>query len=334
MSQYDLYAIGNALVDTEYEVSDEQLAAMGVAKRHMTLIDAQRKSELLQAVHGRHSRRTGGGSAANTVVALSQLGGKGYYACRVGDDDLGTFYGDDLVANGVATNLTGASATPGQTGSCLVMVTPDAERSMSTFLGATADLDASALSQQAIASSKIYYMEGYLAASPTGLDAALKGRAIAKESGVALAATLSDMSMINFCRAGLDAMVGDGLDYLFANEEEAQTWCGTTDMAAICDQLSKVSRVVCLTRSAKGSIVVEGSSRTEVAAVPVKALDTNGAGDMYAGAFLYAVTQGYSNAQAAALANLAAAEVVSQYGNRLSLEKIAQVFARFKAQLA
>jgi sugar/nucleoside kinase (ribokinase family) len=333
MSQYDLYAIGNALVDTEYEVSDEQLAAMGVAKRHMTLIDAQRKSELLQAVHGRHSRRTGGGSAANTVVALSQLGGKGYYACRVGDDDLGTFYGDDLVANGVATNLIGAAATPGQTGSCLVMVTPDAERSMSTFLGATADLDASALSQQAIANSKIYYMEGYLAASPTGLDAALKGRAIAKESGVALAATLSDMSMINFCRAGLDAMVGDGLDYLFANEEEAQTWCGTTDMVAICDQLSKVSRVVCLTRSSKGSIVVEGSSRTEVAAVPVKALDTNGAGDMYAGAFLYAVTQGYTSAQAAALANLAAAEVVSQYGNRLSLEKIAQVFARFKAQL-
>ena len=337
MSHHDLYAIGNALVDSEYEVSDALLQTLGVEKRHMTLIDAPRRAALLEGVKGLHARRTGGGSAGNTVVALAQLGGKGFYSCRVADDELGAFYHQDLLANGVATNLSNTSFPEGQTGICMVMVTPDAERSMSTFLGATADIDHTALQAKDIAKSKVYYMEGYLSASPTGLDAALKGRTIAKEAGVALAATLSDMSMINFCRPGLEAMVGgpgDGLDYLFCNEEEAQVWCCSKDMAAITAQLSQMARVVCLTRSAKGCIVIEGGKQTEVPAAQVKAVDTNGAGDMFAGAFLYAVTQGHTLAQAAWLANQAAGMVVSQYGNRLNADAIAVLKAKFADYLA
>lgn len=246
------------------------------------------------------------------------------------DDELGAFYREDLIANGVATNLTHTQPPQGQTGSCMVMVTPDAERSMSTFLGATADLDHTALHPHDIARSKIYYMEGYLAASPTGLDAALQGRAMAKDAGVALATTLSDMSMINFCRAGLDAMVGNGLDFLFCNEEESQVWCGTQDLDAICRQMGQLARTVCLTRSAKGCLVLENGQRTEVPSAPVKALDTNGAGDMFAGAFLYAVTHGHSHAQAAWLANHAAGRVVSQYGNRLSKQTVADIKASFE----
>lgn len=336
MSNYDIYAVGNALVDTEYEVSDTQLQAMGVAKRHMTLIDQERRSQLLAQLRGVTAHRTGGGSAGNTVVALAQLGGKAFYSCRVADDELGHFYRDDLLANGVDTNLahTVATAAAGQTGSCLVMVTPDAERSMSTFLGVSAELDASALNPQAIAHAKVYYMEGYLAASPTGLQAALQGRALARQAGVALAATLSDVSMINFCRAGLDAMVGaddGGLDYLFANEEEAQVWCGTQDLDAMCQQLARLAKTVCLTRGAKGCVVLHGGQRTEVAATPVKAVDTNGAGDMFAGAFLYAITHGYSHAQAAGLANRCAAQVVSQYGNRLTQATMNELLAAFAA---
>ena len=330
MSHYDLYAIGNALVDSEYEVTDAQLTAMAVEKRHMTLIDAERRADLLAAVHGMHTRRTGGGSAGNTVVALAQLGGKAFYSCRVADDELGAFYREDLTTNGVATNLTHTKSPQGQTGSCMVMVTPDAERSMSTFLGATADIDHTALHPKDIAKSKVYYMEGYLAASPTGLDAALKGREIAKGAGVALAATLSDMSMINFCRPGLEAMLGDGLDYLFCNEEEAQVWCGSQDLDAICARMSKLARVVCLTRSAKGCIVLEDGHQTAVPAAPVKALDTNGAGDMFAGAFLYAITQGHDHIQAAWLANQSAGQVVTQYGNRLSLDAMAGIKTRFE----
>lgn len=334
MTSYDLYAIGNALVDSEYEVSDTHLQAMGVDKRHMTLIDTTRRSELLGHLEATSSRRTGGGSAGNTVVALSQLGGRAFYSCRVANDELGAFYTQDLIANGVATNLTHSQPAPGQTGSCMVMVTPDAERSMSTFLGATAELDHTALHEAEIAKSKIYYMEGYLAASPSGLHAALQGRQIAKDAGVALATTLSDVSMINFCRPGLDAIVGQGLDYLFCNEEEAQVWCGTQDLQLICQQFSQLARTVCLTRGAQGCVVLEGGQQTTVPAARVTALDTNGAGDMFAGAFLYAVTQGHSHAQAAWLANQAAARVVSQYGNRLTHAIMGSLKADFGQHVA
>lgn len=319
---YHLYAIGNALVDTEYEVSDELLARMGVSKRHMTLIDAEQRTALHKHVEGLHARRTGGGSAGNTVVALAQLGGKAFYSCRVADDELGAFYAQDLQANGVATNLSHTRAQPGQTGSCMVLVTPDAERTMCTFLGATASLDRQALHPQDIQRSRIYYMEGYLAASPTGLEAALEGLKVARAHGVQTALTLSDVSMINFCRAGLEAMVGEGLDYLFANEEEAQVWSGRTDLQDLLPPLQKLARTVCLTRGPKGCVVLRGQERIDVPAVPTQAVDTNGAGDMYAGAFLYGVTHGLSDAQAAALANRAAAAVVAQHGNRLTAERL------------
>ncbi len=328
MKRYDLYAIGNALVDSEYDVSDAQLLAMGVAKRHMTLIDAARRDALLAQVQGTPARRSGGGSAANTVVALAQLGGRGFYSCRVADDELGRLYAADLAGNGVASNLAGGGLVDprhGQTGSCLVLVTPDAERSMNTFLGTTADLEESALDASALAASTVYYMEGYLAASPTGLAAALKGRAIARQAGVALATTLSDMSMINFCRPGLEAMLGDALDYLFVNEEEAQTWCASKDLPTICAQLARLAKTVCLTRSAKGCLVLANGQQSEVPAARVTAVDTNGAGDMFAGAFLYAKTLGHSHADAAWLANQAAGEVVSHYGNRLATDVIAGV---------
>ena len=329
MKTYDLYAIGNALVDSEYEVSDTQLQTMGVDKRHMTLIDAARRTELLGHLSAITSRRTGGGSAGNTVVALAQLGGKAFYSCRVADDELGAFYTQDLLTNGVATNLTHTRPTAGQTGSCMVMVTPDAERSMSTFLGATADIDHTALHAHDIVKSKIYYMEGYLAASPTGLHAALQGRQIALDAGVALASTLSDVSMINYCRPGLEAIIGQGLDYLFCNEEEAQVWCGTQDLQVICQQFSQMARTVCLTRGPLGCVVLEGGQQTAVPAAQVKAIDTNGAGDMFAGAFLYAVTHGHSHTHAAWLANQAAGRVVSQYGNRLTADIMGQIKAVF-----
>jgi sugar/nucleoside kinase (ribokinase family) len=154
---------------------------------------------------------------------------------------------------------------------------------------------------------------------------------MAKEAGVQLATTLSDMSMINFCRAGLEAMVGNDLDYLFCNEEEAQVWCGSTDFPAIVEQMSKLARVVCLTRGSKGCLVIEGAQRSEVPAAKVKAIDTNGAGDMFAGAFMFAVTHGHSHIRAAELANRAAGQVVSQYGNRLTPEQMQAIRQEFEA---
>jgi len=327
MSHYDIYAIGNALVDSEYEVTDAQLQSMGVDKRHMTLIDTPRRSALLQHVKAITPRQTGGGSAGNTVVALAQLGGKAFYSCKVAHDDLGDFYIKDLQARGVDTNLNHTRALNGQTGSCMVLVTPDAERSMCTFLGVSAELDEKALHPQSIAKSKIYYMEGYLAASPTGLRAALQGRQIAKDAGVALALTLSDVSMIQFCKEGLDAMLGDGVDYLFCNQEEAQVWCGSNDLNSVKQELKKIAKMVCLTRGPDGSEIITEEHAWHVPADKVKAIDTNGAGDMFAGAFLYAITRGHEPEQAARLGNHAAAAVVSQHGNRLSLGQLSTIKA-------
>jgi sugar/nucleoside kinase (ribokinase family) len=327
MSHYDLYAIGNALVDSEYEVSDAQLKSMGVDKRHMTLIDTPRRAQLLEHVKALTPRQTGGGSAGNTVVALAQLGGKAFYSCKVAHDALGDFYVKDLQARGVDTNLNHTRASEGQTGSCLVLVTPDAERSMCTFLGVSAELDDAALHPKDIEKSKIYYMEGYLAASPTGLAAALKGRQIAREAGVALALTLSDVSMIQFCKAGLDAMLGDGVDYLFCNQEEAQVWCGSQDLNVVKETLKKLAKMVCLTLGPDGSEIITAQNSWHVPAEKVQAIDTNGAGDMFAGAFLYAITRGYSPEQAANLGNHAAAAVVSQHGNRLTLGQLSTIKA-------
>jgi sugar/nucleoside kinase (ribokinase family) len=328
MSHYHLYAIGNALVDNEYKVTDDVLTATGVSKRHMTLIDAEQRTSLLKQLRGIEPHRTGGGSAGNTVVALAQLGGKAFYSCRVADDELGSFYRDDLQENQVATNLTHTKAPEGQTGNCLVLVTPDAERTMCTFLGATSELNTHALHPHDIARSKIYYMEGYLAASPTGLEAATEGRKIAKQHGALTALTLSDVSMINFCRVGLEAMIGGGLDYLFANEEEAQIWCETTDMEEIREKLLAIAQTVCLTLGPKGCVILHGEEIIHVEATPTKAVDTNGAGDMFAGAFLYGITHGMTPKQAAALANRAAATVVAQYGNRLTKESLQNILKR------
>ena len=327
MSHYDIYAIGNALVDSEYEVSDALLQTMGVDKRHMTLIDTPRRAELLHHVKAITPRQTGGGSAGNTVVALAQLGGKAFYSCKVAHDDLGDFYIKDLQAQGVDTNLNHTRAQDGQTGSCMVLVTPDAERSMCTFLGVSAELDNQALHPHDIAKSKIYYMEGYLAASPTGLSAALQGRKIAKDAGVALALTLSDVSMIQFCKAGLDAMLGEGVDYLFCNQEEAQVWCGSEDLNVVKNKLQNLAKIVCLTRGPAGSEIITSEQTWHVPADKVKAIDTNGAGDMFAGAFLYAISRGYSPDKAANLGNHAAAAVVTQHGNRLTLGQLSIIKA-------
>jgi len=327
MSHYDIYAIGNALVDSEYEVSDALLQTMGVDKRHMTLIDTPRRAELLHHVKAITPRQTGGGSAGNTVVALAQLGGKAFYSCKVAHDDLGDFYIKDLQAQGVDTNLNHTRAQDGQTGSCMVLVTPDAERSMCTFLGVSAELDNQALHPHDIAKSKIYYMEGYLAASPTGLSAALQGRKIAKDAGVALALTLSDVSMIQFCKAGLNAMLGEGVDYLFCNQEEAQVWCGSEDLNVVKNKLQNLAKIVCLTRGPAGSEIITAEKTWHVPADKVKAIDTNGAGDMFAGAFLYAISRGYSPDKAANLGNHAAAAVVTQHGNRLTLGQLSIIKA-------
>ncbi len=320
MKKYDVYALGNALVDMEFEVSDQFLLDNGIEKGVMTLVDEDRQHELMCQLDAFEGNKASGGSAANTLIAVACFGGSAFYSCRVSNDELGEFYMHDLHAAGVDSNLDGERPS-GVTGKCLVMVTEDAERTMNTFLGISGSLDASDLDEDAIRHSEYLYMEGYLVSSPTGKQAALKAREIARQAGVKIALTFSDPAMIEFFHDGLREMVGDGVDLLFCNQAEALAYTGATTLDGAVDELKRIARQFAITLGAEGALLYDGEQTVQIDPHPVKAVDSNGAGDMFAGAFLYGITHGKSFRQAGELASLASSRVVSQFGPRLPKEE-------------
>jgi fructokinase len=291
----------------------------------MTLVDEARQQQLIDQLQGHlvHSRRASGGSAANTTIAVSQFGGRTFYSCRVADDDNGRFYLDDLRQAGVDSRTDNLGN--GTTGKCLVLITPDAERSMNTYLGISETLSSDDLSAEAIIASQYLYIEGYLVTSPSGRAAAIRAREIAEKNGTKTALSFSDPGIVAHFRDGLAEMVGDRLDLVFCNQDEAFAWAGTDDMEAAITAMRKIAKTFAITRGAEGSLICDGSRILEIEPFKVKAVDTNGAGDMFAGAFLYGITQGHGFAAAGRLASLAAATVVSEFGPRLPAERHAQL---------
>ncbi len=324
--RWDVYGIGNALVDFEVEIDEETLAVLGLEKGTMTLIDEARHDHLMHVLNGRWHGRACGGSAANSIIAVAQLGGKAFYSCRVADDEAGHFYIEDLRNNGVDTRFDGG-AKSGVTGKCIVMITPDAERTMNTFLGITSELHPDIIDVEALASSRYLYIEGYLASSPSAIETVRHARAVAKENDVKIALSLSDPSMVQFFREGMQALIDSGVDLLFCNREEALRWTGANDLNDAVDALRMQAREIIVTLGADGALVITDEGVEKVSAYPVKAVDTNGAGDMFAGAFLYAITHGYSYSDAARLASYGSALVVSQFGPRLYGKPLAQLRA-------
>lgn len=318
MARYNIYGLGAALVDTEIEVSDSDLEALKVEKGVMTLVDEPRQHELVRELEGHlvHSRRASGGSACNSIIAASYFGASTYYSCKVADDDNGSFFMGDLKNAGVQASFD-KTRESGITGKCLVMITPDAERSMNTFLGVSAELSVAELDEEALAQSDYVYIEGYLVTSPSGRAAAVRARQLAESQGVKTAISLSDPGMVEFFKDGLQEMIGSGVDLLFCNEAEALGWADAEDLEAAVGALQQVAKCVVITLGKRGALIIAGDERIEVEPVPVKAVDTNGAGDMFAGAFLYAVSQGRPLDVAGRLASAAAARVVSDFGPRL-----------------
>lgn len=320
--KYDVYGVGNALVDIEYEIPLELLQKLNIDKGVMTLLDESSQNNVLENVKNLDCHKSCGGSAANTIVAISQLGGKTFYSCKVANDDFGDFYIEDLVNCEVDTNLKNSDRQSGITGKCLVLITPDADRTMNTFLGITGELSTQELSPTAIADSEYLYIEGYLVSSPTAKEAAIKAREIAEKAGVKTTMSLSDYNMVKFFKDGLLEMIGPGLDFIFANETEALGLAETEDFQVAVDKLKKLSKGFAITRGASGSIVFDGEKLIEIPAPQVNAIDTVGAGDMYAGAFLYAITHGMSYEAAGNLASTAASKIVTCYGPRLKTEEL------------
>ncbi len=320
MSKYDVYGIGNALVDMEYSLTPEDLQRLGIEKGVMTLVDVDHQSEMMVYLDEHHVHRSAGGSAANTVIALAQFGGRGFYTCKVADDDLGRLYADDLKENGVETNAHEV-VEPGYTGRCMVLVTPDADRTMCTYLGITGSLGKAELVPEAIRESEYLYLEGYLATSETAREAVAEARGIAREAGVRTAISLSDPNIVSHFGVQLREMIGDGVDLLFANEDEAKELTGTKRIEDAIDALGSSAREFVVTRGPKGAIVFDGEREFSVDARRVDAIDTVGAGDMFAGAFLYGLTQGWGHERAARFAVSASADIITTYGPRLTRDR-------------
>ncbi|MBE9044208.1 adenosine kinase [Pleurocapsales cyanobacterium LEGE 10410] len=322
MTKYDVYALGNALLDIEFEVSAEVLQDLGIDKGVMTLLDRGSQDKIVGNLVEYAQKRSCGGSAANTAIAISQFGGKSFYSCKVADDEPGKFYTQDLLNCGVATNLENQDARAGVTGKCLVFVTPDADRTMNTFLGISAEFGNQELVPEAIQSAEYTYIEGYLVSGESSLQAAIEAREIARAAGNKVAFTLADLNMVKFFKSELLKIIGSGVDFLFANESEALLMAETEDFEVAVNHLKTLAKRFAITRGAAGSVIFNGEKLIEIAPVSVKAIDTVGAGDMYAGAFLYGITNGMSYAEAGDLASLASAKLVTSLGARLPTEKV------------
>jgi sugar/nucleoside kinase (ribokinase family) len=311
---YDVAAIGNAIVDVIAPADDGFLAANALTKGAMMLIDEPRAHELYRRMAA--GLETSGGSAANTVAGVASLGGRAAYLGKVADDQLGDVFAHDTRAIGVAYDtprLAGGAAT----GRSLINVTPDGQRTMCTFLGASNQLTAADVDPAVIEGAAIIYLEGYLFDPPEARRAFAKAAGLARASGRQIAITLSDSFVVERHRAALLGFIEAEVDIVFGNEAEVASLFETDDFDAAVAALRGRAGVAALTRSERGSIVVTPHASHEVGIFPVdKVVDSTGAGDQYAAGFLYGLARGRPLADCGRLGALAAAEVISHYGPR------------------
>jgi sugar/nucleoside kinase (ribokinase family) len=322
-ASYDVAAIGNAIVDVIAPADEAFLVANGLAKGAMTLIDEPRAHDL----YGRmaQSVEASGGSACNTVAGVASFGGRAAYLGKVAADQLGEVFIHDTRAIGVKFDNAPLAGGPA-TGRCLINVTPDGERTMSTFLGASTEFGAADVDAAVIEAASIVYLEGYLFDPPEARRAFAKAAGLARASGRLIAITLSDAFVVERHRRALLDFIETEVDLVFANEAEITSLFETTDFDAAVAAIRGKTKIAAVTRSEKGSIVVTPDALQAVEAFPVAHLvDTTGAGDQYAAGFMLGLARGRPLDVCARLGGLAAAEVISHYGPRpqISLAELA-----------
>ena len=315
----DLFGIGNALVDFESEISESFLGDHLLEKGHMYLKD-EAEIVLMRDKLPSDLKMSSGGSAANTIYGASGFGLSCAYCCRVQDDEAGNFFVREMKEAGIhVDDIRVESSQPQSTGNCLVLVTDDAQRTMCTNLGISSELSVEDLNLNRLKSSGYLYVEGYLAASETGSQAARRAIGVAVELGIPVVLTLSDVSMVNFFRSNLEKFCTSPVNTIFCNEEEALSWAGTDRLDIAFKRLKEIGRAIHVTVGSKGSMVCgPDENPKEVKGIETEVNDTNGAGDMYAAATLSMIARGFTHAEAAHFGNYAAAQIVREYGARLS----------------
>ncbi|MEI8322446.1 MAG: adenosine kinase [Actinomycetes bacterium] len=311
---YDVVGLGNALVDVIAQTNDAFLEQQQLVKGSMALVDTDRAVALYGALQG--GVEMSGGSAANTMCGIASFGGRAAYIGKVADDALGDTFSSDMQAVGVDFKRPqGGNSVP--TGRCIIAVTPDAQRTMNTFLGISSLLTPVDLDQRAIAAGAVLYLEGYLYDQPEAKIAFRAAAEIAHQHDRQVSLTLSDSFCVDRHRADFRALISDEIDILFGNEAELLALYETDTFEFAVTQLRQDCSVAAITRSELGSVVVTKDGVVEVAAQPVdQVIDTTGAGDLYAAGFLYGYTRGMNLHTCATLGHIAAAEVISHVGPR------------------
>ncbi len=313
-AELDVVGIGNALVDVIGHGTDDAVAELGVEKGSMTLVDEERSAAIYSAMGP--AVEISGGSAANTVVGVAAFGGAAQYVGKVRDDQLGAVFAHDLRATGVRYEVPPAPSGP-SSGRCLVLVTPDAQRTMSTYLGASVHLGPDDIDPEVIQRGRVLYLEGYLFDPPEAQEAFRVAAQIAHDAGRTVSLTLSDSFCVDRHRDAFVDLVRNHVDLVFANEDEICSLFEVDEFDAAVGELRGHGAIAALTRSERGSVVVTEDDVVTVAAHPPATLaDTTGAGDLYAAGFLFGYSRGRELATCGALGSLAAAEVISHVGAR------------------
>jgi sugar/nucleoside kinase (ribokinase family) len=310
---YDVFGVGNAIVDIQLKIDETFLDHIKVPKGLMTLVESERQVQILAALAGRATHRCSGGSACNTVVGVAALGGKAVYAGKTAGDDLGAFYVDDLRKLGIAVPVAAGSGT---TATSVILITSDAQRTMLTHLGISTTLGPGDMPEHEIANAEYVYIEGYLFTGDSTRAAALRAIELAKQHGVKVALTISDPFVVSLQRDLFWELIEGPVDLLFANLEEARALTGEHDPIEAARKIHKHATNVALTLGPDGSILMHGEQVYPIEGVPTTAVDTTGAGDMYAAGVLYGLTHGLSWKQAGHLGSHAAARIVAQMGAR------------------
>ena len=314
---FQVYGIGNAIIDLQLQVSDDCFKQLQLKKGGMQLVDTDAQKRILRHLDGQEVNKVSGGSAANTIIALAELGSRTGYSCSLGSDHLGDFYQEEMKKLGIEVHAGISAAEP--TGTCVILVTPDAERTMNTNLGASAAFGPDDIDEQAIANSEWLYVEGYLFSTEGGRRAVSKAVELAKSNGTKVAVTCSDGFIVNTFREDLERAI-ENADLVFANLDEAIALVGSGTDEDVAEKLARRCPLAVTTMSERGAIVVASGGLEKIEPFSVDAVDATGAGDMFAGAFLHGLLEGMEFKHAGKLACYLASRIVTQLGPRFKGE--------------
>ena len=325
--KYDISALGNALVDTQYKVSSEFLSGVGIEADTMTLASAEEQAPIIEKLisMGSESVSDCGGSATNSLVAAANYGSNCHHVCRVADDEDGTRYLDSLRAAGVKHIGVSSENSDMPTGKCLILVTPDAKRTMISMLGVSAYLGASDIDYEVVENSKIFYIEGYMVTSDDNFNAVISTLEHLKGKDVLKALSLSDAGIVHGFKDKFDLIESYGIDMIFCNDDEAVAFSGKENLEDAIEYYKSKSYMTARTKGADGSVVVQNGVEYLAPAEKITPVDTNGAGDMFAGSFMHAFLQGHDVEACAKFSNYASSKVVETFGPRLSSDGYAEV---------